>query len=74
MADIRDAVELGKSPKGTEKTFWTPERKWDDTLPDLPSHLSLMSICVANVQLLADVLCLSLRPAQGAECMETTSA
>lgn len=66
--DIRDTIELGKFPKGTEMIFWAPKQKWDDMLPDLPSHLSLMSICVANVQLLADVLCLSLRPAQGSEC------
>lgn len=37
-------------------------------LPDLPSHSSLMSIRMANVQLPAEVLCLSLRSAQGSKC------
>lgn len=65
--DIRGTIRIGKSPKGTGMILGLLT-EIDYMLPDLPSHSSLMSIRVANVQLLAEVLCLSLRSAQGSKC------
>lgn len=61
--EVRGTMDsVREVPQRFRSDFSAP--KWNCLL----SHSSLMSMCVANVQLLAEVLCLSSTPAQGSKC------
>lgn len=54
-------------PQDTEM-IWGPQNRNGVTCCVIFLHVQLMSTYVAHVQLLADVLCLPSRPAQGSKC------
>lgn len=49
MNGSRNCNSVREDPQRYRKDFQDPKQKWGDVLPDLLSHSSLMSICVASV-------------------------